>query len=303
MEAINPFFSVVVPTYNRAQLIIHTLRSLLAQTFTDFEIIIVDDGSSDHTDAVVAGIKDPRLSYYKKENGERGAARNYGIARAKGRYVTFVDSDDQLYPHALQHAFDCLTRLDFPPCFAQAFEIVDAATGRRLQPATVLREPVVNRQILKGNFLGCMGVFVQRELLQAFPFDGERMFAGTEDWLLWLQLAARFPFHYSNTVCACMIEHSTRSVLHFSEEKLIYRATHLIEKLEADPVFLGTYGSAVIKKLYAHMLSYTSLHLAISRQKTKALQYLIKAIQVNYEEFFSRRALGIFKTILLKSNP
>ena len=78
------FISVIIPTYNRAHLIAGTLDSILAQKYQDFEIIIVDDGSTDDTEMVVASYLSDNVSYYKKENGERGAARNFGASKAKG---------------------------------------------------------------------------------------------------------------------------------------------------------------------------------------------------------------------------
>ena len=77
----NPFFSIVIPTYNRAQLVSECIRSVLKQTFGRFEIIVVDDGSTDTTEESVKAITSDRLFYYKKNNEERGAARNFGIKK------------------------------------------------------------------------------------------------------------------------------------------------------------------------------------------------------------------------------
>ena len=98
-------FSIIIPTYNRAHLILKTLESVKNQSFVDYELIIVDDGSSDNTKEVVNKfILDNKLSnwhYFNKVNGERGAARNYGIEKATGLYVTFLDSDDLIYSNHL----------------------------------------------------------------------------------------------------------------------------------------------------------------------------------------------------------
>jgi glycosyltransferase involved in cell wall biosynthesis len=296
----SPFFTVIIPSYNRADLILKTIHSVLTQTFTDFEVIVVDDGGTDNTDQVLEEITDSRLVYFKKENSERGATRNFGIKIAKGRYITFIDSDDLMYVHALQHAYDKLLSLEYPSCFAQAFEVVDSSSSKLMQSATLVKTDTINEQILKGNFLGCIGVFVKNEILQIINFEEERMFAGTEDWLLWLRLAARYPFYYSNTVCASMIEHEQRSVLSFSEQKLKFRTDFLKEKLQGDTVFTNKFGADAIKKIYAHMLSYTSLHLAMSGKKWRAIQYFFQSIQINSAELFSRRTLGIAKNILIK---
>src|SRR5688572_21324050 len=92
-----PFFSIIIPTYNRADRIAATIHSILAQTFRDFEILIVDDGSTDNTKQVVYGFTDNRIKYHRKKNEERGAARNAGISMSEGEYITFIDSDDIFY--------------------------------------------------------------------------------------------------------------------------------------------------------------------------------------------------------------
>ena len=94
-------FSVVIPSYNRASLIRRSIDSVLSQSVTDFEIIIVDDGSTDNTEEVIKTIGDPRVVYLKQENKGATAARNNGVRHAKGDYVSFLDSDDVWYPTTL----------------------------------------------------------------------------------------------------------------------------------------------------------------------------------------------------------
>lgn len=101
-----PFFSVIIPAYNRAYIIKKTIQSVLNQSFTNFEVIIVDDGSTDKTNEVVASISDARLKYVYQTNAERSAARNNGIRHAKGAFICFLDSDDWYEPQhlAILHA-------------------------------------------------------------------------------------------------------------------------------------------------------------------------------------------------------
>lgn len=97
-----PFFSVVIPSYNRAGVIEKTIVSVLNQTCQDFEIIVVDDGSVDGTAEVVEGIPDNRVFLIRQGNAGGSAARNRGIAEAKGLYIAFLDSDDSFLPMHLQ---------------------------------------------------------------------------------------------------------------------------------------------------------------------------------------------------------
>lgn len=97
-----PFFSIIIPTYQRAHLIGTAVESVLAQTFTDWELIIIDDGSTDGTaETLGPAMTDPRLQYHWQPNAGRSAARNVGIDRASGSYVCFLDSDDMWLPHHL----------------------------------------------------------------------------------------------------------------------------------------------------------------------------------------------------------
>ena len=94
--------SIIVPTHNRAALLAEAIQSLLAQTWTDFEMIVVDDGSTDDTPTVVGRIKDRRVRYLRCAHAERSAARNLGLAAAVGDYVAFMDDDDLCLPHRLE---------------------------------------------------------------------------------------------------------------------------------------------------------------------------------------------------------
>ena len=89
-----PEVSVIIPTYNRSSLVRESVASVLRQSFTDFEVIVVDDGSTDDTSVLIKGISDSRIRYFYKENGGVATARNLGMAHAQGEYFAFLESDD-----------------------------------------------------------------------------------------------------------------------------------------------------------------------------------------------------------------
>lgn len=98
-----PTVSVVVPTYNRARMLHRSVESVLAQTYQDFELIVVDDGSTDYTETVANSYEDDRLTYIRhEENHGASAARNTGIEYASGEYIAFLDSDDEWLPRKLE---------------------------------------------------------------------------------------------------------------------------------------------------------------------------------------------------------
>ena len=92
-----PFFSIIIPTYNRAHIIRNAIEAVILQTFTDFELIISDDGSTDNTEEIITPLlKDSRIKYIKQINKGVCAARNLGAQNANGKYLIFLDSDDTI---------------------------------------------------------------------------------------------------------------------------------------------------------------------------------------------------------------
>ena len=184
----SPFFSVVIPTYNRAGFIASTLQSILGQEFTDFEILIVDDGSKDNTAEVVRPfLADPRLRYLPKENAERGAARNYGLASAKGEYVLFLDSDDLLHPNHLAVLHQAIQAAADPPDFiATKYDFDRDGQRRPSDMAPLAAGPLGFERFLGGNVLAC-NVCVRRANPQLFKFEEDRRYAAVEDWMFMLQ--------------------------------------------------------------------------------------------------------------------
>ena len=113
-----PFFSIILPTYNRASFLQRSISSVLNQTFTDFELIIIDDASTDNTKDVIDTFNDERIRYFKNEkNRERSASRNKGIELSKGKYICFLDSDDSYKVHHLKTLNDFIVTQNEPVAF------------------------------------------------------------------------------------------------------------------------------------------------------------------------------------------
>ncbi len=117
------FFSVIIPLYNKENFIENTLKSVLNQSFIDFEVIIVNDGSTDTSEKKVLQFNDSRIRYFLKENKGVSTARNYGISVAKSDYISFIDADDYWYPDFLQEMFQNINRFPKEKVFSAAFEI------------------------------------------------------------------------------------------------------------------------------------------------------------------------------------
>ncbi len=138
MSDSTPFYSVVIPVYNRSDVLETALRSVLDQTFQDFEIIVVDDGSLDAPCEIVDRVADPRIRFLRQENKGGAAARNLGIAAAVGRFIAFLDSDDIFLPHHLQAMHDLLDGTTNTVGYARI--LVDRGEGRKiLKPNRAIR--------------------------------------------------------------------------------------------------------------------------------------------------------------------
>lgn len=291
------FFSIVIPTYNRAGYIGKTIRSLLATSYSSFEIIVVDDGSTDNTEAMVLGENDKHVRYYRKNNGERGAARNYGARLANGVYVNFFDSDDVAYSNHLNEAFKAVQGLGHPEVFHLGYDVKDdeGMLIRRVDdlPSTV------NDRLIDGNHLSCNGVFLRKDICAQFPFNEDRVLSASEDYELWLRLASRFPFHGVREVTSTVVNHEARSVLRINAESFIARIRCLQENLGRDAMFVQRYGQRW-KVLQAHLYVYMALHLAMANYpKGMSIKYLVRALLLNPWVFFTRGFLGALKNTMV----
>lgn len=101
-----PLFSVIIPTFNRRNVLARAVNSVLRQTITDFELIIVDDGSTDDTEQYIRSIDDPRIKYYKKQNGGQNSALNMGLDLSTGKYIALLDSDDYWLNNKLEKVYN-----------------------------------------------------------------------------------------------------------------------------------------------------------------------------------------------------
>lgn len=190
-----PLFSIVVPTFQRAKWLDECLASVAAQTFTDFECIVADDGSADETPAVVAAwsARDARFQHLPLTNGgSPGRTRNLGAARAAGRWLAFLDDDDLWVPHKLERQAEILARR---PELALLFGRMDRfgdETGPWPDPPSRAAPDLL--ALLEGNVVPCSTAVVRADLFRATGgFDATLRFA--EDYELWLRLCQRGPLH------------------------------------------------------------------------------------------------------------
>jgi glycosyltransferase involved in cell wall biosynthesis len=206
---LKPFFSIVIPAYNRARELQLTLGSVMAQTFTDFEVLLMDDGSTDDTAAVLRSFADPRIHYdWAANSGGPATPRNRGIDAAKADWICFLDADDNWYPDKLRTVAGIIAAnpdVDLV-CHNEMLSVL--ATGSK----TLLRygpfEPDFYRvMLLLGNRVSTSATCVRRAFLNehALRFNQSRDYVIVEDYDLWLRIALQGGvFHFSP---ACLGEY------------------------------------------------------------------------------------------------
>ncbi len=193
-DTTTPLFSVVIPIYNRAAVLGEALRSVLAQTEQDFEIVVVDDGSQDDPSRVATEFADRRIVFDRQENRGGGAARNTGIDKARGRFVAFLDSDDRFFPHHLAAMRKLLENA--PGTVGYARILVDRGERRTfLKPPRAIREgeDMASYLLCDRGFVPTSTIVVERAAAQAIRFHENLAAAEDTDFAIRLALAG-YPF-------------------------------------------------------------------------------------------------------------
>lgn len=190
-----PTVSVVIAAYNASRWIGETLESVLAQDYTDCEIILVDDGSTDDTAQIVARYGE-RVRYIHKSNGGQPSARNVGIRAAQGEYVAFLDADDLWTKEKLRLQVDLLHETGRAWTYSDAF-VFDSESGDLLHRAGQLQrlyEGDILEPLFLGNFILSPTPVVRRSVFeQVGYFDEDEAVHIGEDWYMWLRIAACYP--------------------------------------------------------------------------------------------------------------
>jgi glycosyltransferase involved in cell wall biosynthesis len=194
-----PLISIVIPSYNQAKYIAYNLDSILAQTYSNFEVIFIDDGSKDNTAEILKSYseKDSRIKYFYQNNSERAVARSHGISKANGKYVCLVDSDDTWLPHKLETQ---LAVMENDPeiilCYAPVNRI--DSENKPLKNAARQQEGysgLIYKHLLMRNFIPSVTPMIRASVLKNI---GEQVtdFIPYEDWDFWLRLSRCGKFHH-----------------------------------------------------------------------------------------------------------
>ena len=195
--------SVVIPLYNKKESIAHTLECVLKQTYQNFEVVVVDDGSTDGSAEIVEGVADERIRLIRQENGGVSAARNRGIKEAKSEYVAFLDADDEWKPEHLDTLVGLIEK--YPQCGAYSTNY-EFKQGEKVKPTILNKIPFDGEEGVLSNYFevaSCshppvcsITICIKKSLLDeigGFPIG----IKSGEDLLTWVRIATKTDWAYN----------------------------------------------------------------------------------------------------------
>lgn len=191
----SPLVSVVIATYNSGDYLRAAIDSVLSQTIADLELLVIDDGSTDDTRALVASISDPRLTYIWQRNAGQTSAKNHGVRKARGEFIGFCDGDDYWYPNKLELQLPLFER---DPRVAVVYSAADTIDEHgnpiEAEVAEAFRGDITHELFLR-NFVPFGTSLVRRGCMEEVGGFDESLSMGI-DWDLWLRISARYHFDY-----------------------------------------------------------------------------------------------------------
>jgi glycosyltransferase involved in cell wall biosynthesis len=275
-----PLISVIIPTYNRADLLPRAVRSACGQTYRNLEILIVDDASSDNTEEIALGLEkeDARVRYIKREkNGGESAARNTGIRKSTGEYVAFLDSDDEWLPEKIEKQMKVFEKnagslLGGVFC---GYENVCKQNKKTSKERPFSFRGDISKQILLQNVVlgGGSGLMIKKKYLDiAGIFDEHKLLKIGPDYELWIRLAQHCHFDYVPDVCFRYYIHATNITQTAHSQTFIQSQDYIFHKHAA---LYAQYPTQ-----HAQALARYALRLVLYRNPQRALQTFLQALRM-----------------------
>jgi len=276
----NPKVSVIIPTYNRAKLLPRTINSVLNQTFQDFELIIVDDGSTDNTKEVIKGFqnKDERIKYvYQNNQGESGA-RNTGLRESQGEYVAFLDSDDEWLPEKLEKELELFKRSDRKHLgFVSCNALIKKGDGIREYKTPRYKNNF--KELLKRNFIcSPSSVLIKNKVFNSVGVFDKKLKIGP-DWDMWIRIAREYDFDFVPEPLFKYYIHGNNITKTLSLSKKERNLKYIFQKYkkyyEQNP------------KIYSAKLRYDGTRYVLAKQLRKGRMSFLKSIRLDPLNFKS----------------
>ena len=283
-----PTVSVIIPTYNRSVLLPRSIRSVLNQTFQDFELIVVDDGSTDNTEEVVRGFEDKRIRYIQHEENKGGsAARNTGVKVAQGEYIALLDDDDEWLPEKLERQINKFQELssDFGVVYS-GFSFVYEKSGEVVSSHVPAFRGNVYDRIIKSCILGGSTPLIKKFCFQKAGLFDESL-PSCQDWDICIRISKYYNFDFVPDALMRHYAHGTQISVDLSAK--IRAREKLIEKYSVELYQKPRILSALLTRL--------GILYALSEDYIKARKYFFASIKK--EPFRRNNYIHLFLSILL----
>jgi glycosyltransferase involved in cell wall biosynthesis len=288
-----PKVSVIIPAYNRANLVGDAIRSVLNQTFTDFEIIVVDDGSTDNTREVVNSFKDPRLKYIYQEHGGASTARSHGTKVSSGEYIILLDSDDILLESMLEKSAAILDEhpeVGYSYGQSQIMKVGEEVYRIRKPPfhthSTVVGSVEQVRHLLFGCHINIGTLTVRRQCIENIGDFRADLWHG-DDYHFHVRLAKKYAGYYIAEPLAIIRFHQeqTQKMMSRPGRDRVYPL--VLQEVFDDPYYAQECQD-IRKKVYSFFYRYWFFNCAYPRDMKLARHYLRLAIRYHPGVVFSR---------------
>jgi len=270
-----PHFSIIIPLYNKENFIENTLKSVLNQNFKDFEVIIINDGSTDSSEEKVLLFNDSRVHYYQKKNEGVSAARNYGIEKAKSDYITFIDADDYWHQGFLDEMFKNINSCPELKVFSTAIEI---ETSESVIAAEYSIKKTADFEIVnyftastKRTVLWSSSAVFHKSVFEEIGLFDIKIKSG-EDTDLWIRIGLTYPIHFSWKILARYVDDPdslskkhkiTIDSFNFSKYQLLEKTNPELKKF----LDMNRFSMAIKSKLINNKESFDKLYNQIDLKK------------------------------------
>jgi glycosyltransferase involved in cell wall biosynthesis/Tfp pilus assembly protein PilF len=234
-----PLFSVLVPTYNQARFLPAALDSLLAQTYSNWEAVVVNDGSTDDTAQVMReyATRDNRFKMFHKPNGGVGSALNEGIRQARGQWICWLSSDDLFEPNKLEIHFKEINENPDIYFFYSHFSYIDEAASIKLEGGLwnpIPDPPFQVSRFFHGPYIHGNSFAIHRDVFRVIGLFDERLH-NAQDFDMWLRISAKYPSHFIDRRTCITRNHLGQATVEFPEAGFFDSALAAIEFINRTP--------------------------------------------------------------------
>jgi glycosyltransferase involved in cell wall biosynthesis len=293
-----PTISIITPTYNAEKTIAQTIQSVLEQTYTDFELLIINDGSTDRTLDIISTFEDPRIQVFSYPNAGHSISRNRGLEKASGDYISFLDADDIWVPQKLEAQLKAL-QMNTSAAFVYSWSNFIAENGDFLRKGHYFRaEGNVYLKLLVRNFIeNGSNPLIRKQVFTTVGVFNPTLKAAP-DWDMWLRIAKEYEF-----ICVpeaqILYRESAQSVSSNLERMEASGLQIIAENFTTAPAHLQHLQKESLGNLYLYLTSRSLTSAGFQRKQISILRYLCLAIF--YDPAIIRRRSRFIAIMLLKT--